>query len=267
MSQASSILIIDDELNIRHTLAIILQRAGYQVTAAASAKEALHNLSKGAYDLVFLDIRMPEVDGMTLLPQIRSLYPDMPVLIVTAHATLETAMQAVRQGARDYLLKPVDPSKILARVEEILAEQKQPARRRLIVSQIQGLIGELTAIDSPDTLPGTVAAPTPGVDPGRYLRCGTILLDLHTRNVHLEGRKVQLPPSTFDFMVTLVRHSPNPVSYETLMMESQGYKLTRAEAREMARWQAHELRKALELDQKAPRYVITVREVGYRLVS
>jgi DNA-binding response OmpR family regulator len=92
-------------------------------------------------------------------------------------------------------------------------------------------------------------------------------MDLHLRQVDLEGRTILLPPSTFHFMVSLLRHSPQPVPYETLVREAQGYDTSRAEARELARGHVHELRKALEPDMKKPRYVITVRDVGYRLVT
>ena len=94
-----------------------------------------------------------------------------------------------------------------------------------------------------------------------------MLLDLHTNSVQLNDRNISMPPSTFDYLVTLVRHSPNPVTYEKLVSESQGYQhLSRAEAREIARWQMHEIRKILEADLRHPKLVITVRGVGYRLV-
>ena len=76
---------------------------------------------------------------------------------------------------------------------------------------------------------------------------------------------VPLSPSTFDYLVTLARHAPTPVSYEALVMQSQGYELTRVEAQEMVRWRIHELRQALEPDPEHLQYVITVRGTGYRL--
>ena len=124
MSTSHSILIIDDEPNLRRSLGLILQRAGYTVTTAPDATEALHVLQAGAYDLTFLDIKLPDQNGIQLLPQLRELYPEMPVLILTAHATLDTAIGAVRLGARDYLLKPIDPETILNRVENLLNEAK-----------------------------------------------------------------------------------------------------------------------------------------------
>ncbi|MCL4560320.1 MAG: response regulator transcription factor [Chloroflexi bacterium] len=266
MTDANTILVIDDEHNLRQTLATILQHNGYQVSTAGTIDDARQYLQAGEYDLVFLDLRLPDGNGTDLLPEIRRYYRDTPVLIITGHATLETAIEAVRQGARDYLIKPVSPTTILMRVKEILEEQQQPARRRKLVSQIQGLLAELHEIDGEGAFPQPVLASVPATDPSRFIRRGRLTVDLHTRHALLEDRYIPLAPTTFDYLVTLVRHSPDPVSYENLLWESQGYSLSKSEAREMARWQVHELRKAFEPDVRNPQYIITVRDVGYRLI-
>jgi DNA-binding response OmpR family regulator len=266
MSTSHSILIIDDEPNLRRSLGLILQRAGYTVTTAPDATEALHVLQAGAYDLTFLDIKLPDQNGIQLLPQLRELYPDMPVLILTAHATLDTAIGAVRLGARDYLLKPIDPETILHRVENLLNEAK-PKRRREITNQLQDLLAELQSIDHKDVRSEMQDKPIPSVDPSRYVKCGPLVLDRHTHSVTYDNSCTSLPPSAFDYLVTLARHSPHPVTYEKLVSESQGYQhISRAEAREIARWQMHEIRKLLEPDPRQPKLVITVRDVGYRLI-
>jgi DNA-binding response OmpR family regulator len=267
MTSAHTILIIDDEPNLRRSLALILQRAGYAVTTADNAAQVHQCLEAGAYDLVFLDLKMPDINGLDLLPQIRARYAEMPVLILTAHATLDSAIEAVRKGARDYLLKPIDPEVILCRVSEVLAEQHLPRRRREIVGEIQTLLNELNDVDGLVLDNGGTVPIPPTADPARTLRRGPFVLDLHARYASVADQVVPLSPTAFDYLATLVRHSPNPVSYETLVMESQGYKTTPVEAREMARWRIHELRKALEADTRNPTYIITVRDVGYRLVT
>lgn len=266
MGTSHSILIVDDEPNLRRSLGLILQRAGYIVTTAANAAEALQVLQAGAYDLAFLDIKLPDQNGIQLLPQLRQLYPEMPILILTAHATLDSAIGAVRMGARDYLLKPIDPDNILSRVGEILAEVK-PKRRREITDQIQSLLTELQSMEGKDTLTPAPDSSFPTADPARYLKCGPLVLDRHTHSVQQGESNTSLPPSTFDYLVTLVRHSPQPVTYEKLVQESQGYQhLSRAEAREISRWQIHEIRRLLESDPRHPLLIITVRDLGYRLV-
>lgn len=267
MATGNTILIIDDEINLRRSLSLILQRSGYKVTCAGNAQEGLQLLNSGPFDLAFLDIKMPDRSGMSILPEIRQRYPDMPVLILTAHASLDTAIDAVRQGARDYLLKPIDPQQILVRTQEVLVEQNQPKRRREIASQIQNLLVELHQIEGTDTSPDPLLSALPPTDPARFLRCGVLALDLHTRHASLNNKYISLSPTNFDYLVTLLRHAPDPVAYQTLVRESQGYDLSRAEAREISRWQIHELRKALEEDPHTPRFILTVRDVGYRLVT
>lgn len=267
MPLRDSILIVDDEPKLARSLSLILQRSDYRVTTAPDGASALQLLQAGAYDLVFLDIRLPDQSGIQLLPQIHSIYPEMPVVILTAHATLETAIGAVRAGARDYLLKPINPEDILTRTKKILDEQAQPKRKREITSQIEALLTELKAADEPPGQSQPAKPPAASFDPSRYLKRGDLQLDLHTHHITLGGREISLPPSTFDYLVTLMRHSPNPVPYEILVKESQGYQeISRIEAKEMTRWQIHELRKALEDDQTRPHLIITVRDVGYRLV-
>ena len=115
-----SILIVDDEDPLRLSLSLILQKENYHVTTAASAEDALWYLQVQEYDLMFLDLSLPGMSGIDLLVKVHKRFPRMPVLILTAHAALETAIQAIRLGARDYLIKPVEPVLILARVKEVL---------------------------------------------------------------------------------------------------------------------------------------------------
>ncbi len=267
MSNGNTILIIDDEINLRRSLSLILQRTGYKVTCAGNAQEGLQFLDSGPYDLTFLDIKMPDRSGMSILPEIRRQYPEMPVLILTAHASLDTAIEAVRQGARDYLLKPIDPQQILMRTRDVLTEQSQPKRRREITTQIQNLLAELHQIEGSEAASDPMLNALPPTDPARFLRRGGLSLDLHTRHASMSNQYVSLSPSNFDYLVTLLRHAPDAVPYQTLVRESQGYDLSRAEAREISRWQIHELRKALEEDAHKPHIVLTVRDVGYRLIA
>lgn len=266
MPNNGTILIIDDEENLRNTLSKILQKENFSVTGAANAQEALNFLKAGAFDISFLDLMLPGMDGVTLLPKIREIYPEMPVLILTANASLESAIEAVRKGARDYLLKPVDPPQIIARVKDILREQRQPRRQREIVSQIQTLIGEMQHISGDSHLSAELLTTLPPTDPSRFLKRGSLTLDLHARHVTLNGKLIPLSPTNFDYLTTLIRHCPDPVSYVEMVKESQGYELTRIEAQEMTRWRIHELRKAIEPEPKKPQHIITVRGQGYRIV-
>src|SRR5262245_37356285 len=264
------ILVVDDESNLRATLALILQKEGHSVSTAGHAQEARRALSAGAYDLAFLDLWLPDVDGLTLLAEFRQRYPDMDILILTGHGSLDSSIEAVRCRARDYLLKPVDPQFIRARVEEILSERRQPRRQREILAQIQTLLAELHEIErelgGQDAPPSpTLLASVPPTAETRFLRHGDLTLDLHARHVTLAGTFVPVPPAAFDYLLALAQRAPEPISSEELALQAQGYQVSRIEAQEIVRWHIHQLRQVLEPDPKNPRYIITVRGFGYRL--
>ena len=90
-------------------------------------------------------------------------------------------------------------------------------------------------------------------------------LDSHARHVTLNGKYIPVTGVYFDYLGTLLRHAPKAVAYKTLVKESQGYNVEIAEARDLARWRIHELRKIIEADPERPQYILTVRGTGYRL--
>ena len=118
------ILIADDEDSLRWVLEKGFRGAGYQVTAVKDGTAAFAQIESGPFDLILLDVRMPGMDGLTLLKRTRELRPDAQIVIMTAHGTMETAIQAMQQGAYDYLAKPFDLDEAL-----LLAERAMTAQR------------------------------------------------------------------------------------------------------------------------------------------
>ena len=106
------ILVVDDDASIRETFEHHLARSGYQVRTAASAEEALAVVAEFEPALVITDIRMPGMDGLELLRQVRSAAEDIDVLLITAHEEMKTAIEAMKAGAYDYLVKPLDLDQI-----------------------------------------------------------------------------------------------------------------------------------------------------------
>jgi DNA-binding response OmpR family regulator len=261
----NTILIVDDENNLRRSLSLVLQKENYRVETVADAEAALDCLQSREYELMFLDLNLPGMSGIDLLVKVHKQVPQMPVLILTAHAELESAIQAVRLGARDYLIKPVEPVLIITRVAEILAESEQPTRKREIVGQIQSLLAELQKMEGLDMTPISALAALPPDAPTRFLKKGSFDLDLHARYATLNGEYIPVAGVYFDYLGTLLRHAPKAVSYKTLVKESQGYDVTLTEARDLASWRIHELRKVIETDPQQPHYILTVRGTGYRL--
>ena len=145
-----SILLVDDEENLRRTLALILRREGYEVETAATVAETRQCVDKSTFDLVFLDLKLPDANGLTLLPELRQRFPGMPVVILTAHDKLDAAIEAVRKGARDFLLKPLDPPVIIQRVKQFLAERDQASQGTRRYSQLEDMLKDLRPDDEPE---------------------------------------------------------------------------------------------------------------------
>lgn len=265
LNPGGHILIIDDEASLRQTLARILQRAGFEATTVASGKEGLAMVNDRAFDLVYLDIRMPDMNGLDVLRTLHAQFPELPVILFTAQPDLHTAVEALRRGAIDYLMKPLKPQTVIDRTRTILNDQQKKIRRREILRQIEELQAELDALDGNEAA-GPESSPTDVVS-DRYIKRGALNLDLHTRRAAIDGRVVNLAPTSFDYLLVLARHSPNVVDYQTLIAEAQGYQADMREAQELAKWHIHNIRQAIGSDAGNAIHVINIRGSGYRLVT
>ncbi len=116
------ILVVDDESHVRMTLKQVLEDAGYQVTTAESGAVALDHLDDHPCDLVLLDVRMPGLDGFEVLERLNEKRPELAVVIVTAHGTVDQAVEAVREGADNFVHKPFTPEQIRTVVAQALAD-------------------------------------------------------------------------------------------------------------------------------------------------
>ena len=265
MNPAGHILIIDDEASLRQTLARILQRTGYEVTTAESAEAALTLIADIPFDIVYMDLRMPGMPGLEALKRIQASHPDLPVILFTAQPDVSSAVEALRLGATDYLLKPLQPQVLIERTRAILSQREKERRRRKIQSQIESLQVELKNLEQdeePRPAPDLAGIPTE-----RFVSRGTLKLDLHTRRVTIGKRVISLPPTAFDYLLVLARHAPNVVDYQTLVSEAQGYQAEAREAQELVKWHIHHIRQAIEADAQNPLFIINVRGAGYRLVA
>lgn len=111
------ILLVDDEERFRTTLAKMLRAQGLEVTALGSGREALAELQHIPYDVMVLDVRMPDMDGIAALTEIKKIAPQVEVIILTGHASMDAAVETMRLGGYDYLLKPCPVEDLLAKIE------------------------------------------------------------------------------------------------------------------------------------------------------
>jgi DNA-binding response OmpR family regulator len=268
MNITGHILIIDDEASLRKTLARILQQAGFDVTTAESAEQGLDYIKTTPFDMVLTDLRMPGMHGMDALKLIHSNHPALPVILFTAQPDVNSAIDALRHGATDYLLKPIKPEAIIERTRSILLNHQREKRKREIQSQIEILQSELKELNGMEnsTKPPAQPANPVALEKERFLKRGPLVLDLQARRVLLNEETLNLPPTSFDYLLVLARHAPHVVDYQTMVAEAQGYQTDTREAQELTKWHIHQLRQIIEKDVHNPAYLLNVRGTGYRLV-
>ena len=124
----SRVLVVDDEPSLRKVLQAQLGRAGYDVEAVSDGAEAIRRLEEMPCDLVVSDLKMPGIDGLELLAHTRRFFPGLPLIVITAHGTVDSAVEALRLGAADYITKPFDLTELQGAVEKALASER--SRRR-----------------------------------------------------------------------------------------------------------------------------------------
>ncbi len=145
----SNILIIDDERAIRKTLGEILSYEGYKIDEAGDGEEGLKRFKEKTYDVVLCDIKMPKIDGMDFLEKSREANADVPIIMISGHGTIETAVEAVKKGAFDYISKPPDLNRLLITIRNAIDKTSLVTETRVLkrkVGKVQEMIGESSPI-------------------------------------------------------------------------------------------------------------------------
>ena len=232
------ILVVDDEARPRMTITHALNLMGYKADEAASGAEALSKLAAHFYDLILLDLRMPGVDGVEVMRQASRLCPDTLVIVLTAHATLESAIAAVRFGAVDYLLKPYSLRDTEAAIAQALDQRRH------------------------------IHEPKPG-STERFLQRGPVTLDLEKRLAIVsapddrQGRHAELTGNEAALLGYLMQSPDMVFSCRDLARSPLGYDVSEREAEDIVRPHLSRLRNKVELDPAHPTLIRTIRGKGY----
>lgn len=260
MSQPAQILIVDDEANIRLTLSALLQRAGYHVTSAGNGEEAVALLERQSFELMLVDLKMPGMDGMQVVAAARQRQPDVAIIVLTGHGSLDTAVEGLHLRIFDYLLKTTEPTQVLERVKAGLAARTQQIRQRTLLDVVGSAVHELR---------GQAASSNEGGDPSatneRVITVGALQLDTWRQVAILAGRTLSLTPTEFRVLLCMAEHAGTMLSYVQLVRCAQGYDAGELEAGELIKPHIHHLRQKLEPDPSTPRYILNVRGKGYLL--
>lgn len=259
------ILIADDEPGIRRTLRDIFRRVGYHPSEATSGTEALQKIQAESFDLVLLDLNMPEMSGTSVLAAARPHAPNTVFIIITAYATLDSAILALRHWAFDYLFKPSSVREILRVVENGLASRQQRLPPEDPVALLERALATLKNAPPDGVSDSTLGsdASTTTASSERFLQAPDLTVDTQKGLAIVAEEAVALTPTELDILTYLMRHAGHVVSVQELGAHLQGNEMSVHAARDLLRAPLHRLRHKIEADPKKPRFIHTLRGRGY----
>ena len=222
----ASILVVDDEPPIRRLLRNTLTVQDYRVVEAATAAEAMDSLRRDKPDLVILDLGLPDVDGMDLIPKIRE-QSQVPIVVLSSRDDEKGKVGALDLGADDYVTKPFGIDELMARVRTALRHRLQEQGSRPV------------------------------------FKSGDLSVDLVHRRVLVDGREVKLSPKEYEILQQFVIHAGKVLTHRHLLREVWNAELT-GDVQSL-RVFIRQLRQKLEQDPEQPRHILTEPGVGYRL--
>jgi len=164
MTRKPEILLVDDDENLRNAAEKVLQSEGYRVASARNGSEAVNQLQDSGAHLIIADLMLPDIDGLTLLKRARELCPDVEVVMITGHGSVENAVEAMKLGAYDFIEKPLDSTALLKAVAKALEKQRLASENQRLRRQLQqqlgveALIGDSAAMQSVKKLIRQIAA-------------------------------------------------------------------------------------------------------------
>jgi DNA-binding response OmpR family regulator len=256
------VLVVDDEAHVRSALVRSLSLKGYRVNGAVSGYQALEMLGRTPYNVMVLDMRMPGMDGIEVMQRACQMCPDLAIVVLTGHATLETAISAVKSHAADYLLKPASVHDVATAVARALQRRADKRHRHHLLQVMGQALDELSRIEASGE-----TSPTP--TPERFLRAGPVTLDREKRLVFVArgddagGSNAELTVSQALLLDYLMQHSNTILSCRELARFALGFDVGEQAAQSIVRPHISRLRKKIEPDPAHPRLIRTVSGKGY----
>ena len=254
-----TILLVEDQPALRFFLDRTLQAAGYPVVAVATGRDARAALSGPDFALALVDLRLPDASGLEVIAQVQERCPDAAVIILTAHANLDSALTALRSGVYDYLLKPVDMEKLLAVVGAGLEHQRRQRQQRELLVRIEESSRQLLHVLGN----GSAAEAT---TPPSANRGGDLVLDEKGFVAWWQGTPLNLTSTEFALLATLVRRPGEVVSCAQLVRTAYNYDLIEPAARDLIKPHMYRLRQKIEAEPARARHLVNVRGRGYKFV-
>lgn len=268
-SWTASILVVDDDLMIRSYLEKVLTHDGHEVVTAENGEVALARIAEREFDLALVDLKMPGLGGTDVLAALRVQSPDTVPIILTAHASLETAVDALRQGAHDYLFKPCRTAALRESVRSGLLKRQRVLEQRELLGQLKDTLGSpqegahAVPIGEAGTYEGVAAPVRP--EQQRFLQRGGLIVDCMRHVVTLDGQLLELSLTEFELLAYLVSEAPRVVSPQELAREVQGYDVEPHEAQDTVRYHIYRIRRKMKAVTGRTGVIRNVRSVGYTI--
>lgn len=286
MSSAKNyhLLIVDDEEATRTSLGEILRLEGYHVETAADGGAAITQITQQVangtpYELVLLDLKMPGIDGLEVLRYITQFTPEPTdlnrptVILLTAHGSLESAIEALRYGAHDYLIKPSSPDQIIKSISRALDVRGEREQKINLINELEVSIRRLKAIGEPGVGSAVNNVPKPAIGDKKsetniYSVADGIIIDLARREISFrdsrnEKQIVKLTPTEGKLMQVFLEHPKQVFSHRELVAQVQGYEIKDWEAAEVLRPLVSRLRRKLSKIPGGEAWIVSIRGTGY----
>ena len=250
-----TILVVDDERAARTSLADILRLEGYGVEAVEDGYTALEILKDRNIDLMLLDIRMPGIDGIEVMQLAKEISPETSIVLLTAHGSMESAIESLRFGAHDYLIKPSSPQEILSSVSGALARHAEKQRKKMLLGQLETSLQQLKDAEGVDKsiLSGQRVISLPD----------GVKIDLARREIWRGNEHVRLTPTEGKLLSILVENQGRVMTHKDLVFLVQEYEITEWEAPEVLRPLISRLRRKLSAFPDGDKWISNVRGTGY----
>jgi DNA-binding response OmpR family regulator len=263
----TKILVVDDEVNIRTSLKEMLTRDGHHVVTVESGEAAIALLATQKFDLALIDLKLTGIGGIEVLTALRQQSPDTVAIVLTAHASLDTAVEALRKGAHDYLFKPCKPTELRESIQRGLLN-RQGAQQLELLRQIEQMSSNLediraTILEQIEKSPATTVQPSERQH--RFLQRGGLIVDLLRHAITVDGHLLDLSPTEFDLLVCMIRKAPQVISSQELVRDVQGYESDQWGASETVRQHIYRIRQKVKEATGRTNVIRTVRGVGYTI--
>jgi DNA-binding response OmpR family regulator len=258
------ILVVDDETNICSGLGALLQRDGHSVHTVERGQDALGALAMQDCEVAIVDICLPDMSGMDLLRTMHHRWPQVGALVLTGRGTLDTAIDAMREGATDYLLKPVQPAKIREAVTRTLIDVRWRQEQDELLTWLRARLHRLDRLCGEESA-GDAGKPCAHWPDAQALVVGELQIDRRNQEVRRGDATIPLTPSEMSLLTMLAQQPGEAVDYGALAQQALGYAAEPWEAKELVKRHIFTLRQKLEPQPDMPHYILNVRGVGYRL--